>query len=162
MNYIFLDAEYAYTCSAREGQIPNYKNLIDMFNQEFPKSEIIAYHVGDKDKKRGVCDFLCRSGVDYNAVLEFRWASKTQLVGAAMAIDAIKFALQQHGDSNFVFLTADDYLIPIVEALNRINGIKIHVYCFPSLVSRELDGVLQAERIKRIHLSNRYFTYPKK
>lgn len=162
MNHIFIDAEYAYTCSAREGQIPNYKNLIDMFDKEFAGNQKMIYHVGDKDKKRGVCDFLVRLGVDYNIILEFRFASKTQLVGAAMAIDAIKLARTASAGSKFVFLTADDYMIPIVEELCQRTQVDVHVFCFPAVVSRELEQVLKDERVPRVHLSSRYFTYPKK
>jgi len=158
MKYVFIDAEYAYTCSAREGQLPNYKNIMELFNSDEEKV-VLVYHVGAQDKKRGVCDFLTRLGVDYNIILEHDHASKTQLVAATMGIDVMKY-FQKSKDASFYFLTGDDYLIPIINELINYE-LQINIFYFPAIYSIELKYVLDRYNIKPKALSNRYFTYPR-
>ena len=159
MKYIFIDAEYAFTCSSREGQHPNYKNILEALNREKDESVKLVYHVGNAGKKRGVSDFLTKSGVDYNIILEFELASKTQLVGAQMGIDVMRYC-QTSTDATFTFLTGDDYLIPIIAELLKYD-VKIEVFYFPAIFSHELSQVLDRERIKAERMSTRYFTFPR-
>ena len=143
MKYVFIDAEYCFTCSVREGQLPNYKNIMELFNNDGSDEKTIkyVYHVGAKENKRGVCDFLTRIGVDYNIILEYDFASKTQLVGATMSFDVATHCLTQKEpkDNKFYFLTGDDYLIPIVsEAFKYNQNLKVFYFPWKSCLAHKL------------------------
>ncbi len=143
-------------------KVPNYKNIIDYFNSRFKKSEKIFYHVGSKDMKRGVCDFLRKLGVDYNVVLDYNWALKPQVVAAMMGMDVMRCLDKAvKNKRTFCFLTGDDYLIPIIDDLHIKYGLNIHVCYFPAVISRELWSLLQEYKIQSTSMSSRYFTYPK-
>jgi uncharacterized LabA/DUF88 family protein len=150
-----------YTCSRREGQIPNYKNIIDLIDEIFPDNVKMFYHVGEGGTKRGICNFLTKIGVDYNIVFDFDRVSKPQLIASQMAIDSMKCMSKAGVDDIFVFFTGDDYLIPIVEELSKF-GAKVKILYFPAILSIELDSVLKQLKIPLKMLSNRFFTYPRK
>jgi hypothetical protein len=162
-SYAFIDCEYAYTCAARENQVPNYKNLTDLIDGSFSPCVKIAYHVGDKEKKTGVSDFLSRIGIDYNVVLDYHErTSKTQLVGSQMAIDTMRYlARVNKAGTNFVYVTGDDYLVPIIEELSE-HDVRVHVFHWPIILSRALDPMIAAKKFSLNTLNNRYFTYPKR
>ena len=103
-SFVFIDAEYCYACSMREGNmIPDYKNIVDMLNNNHKQNTKIAYHVGGKENKKALCNFLCNIGIDYNTVMEFFLSSKTQLIGSCIAIDALKYLNgAANNDCNFV------------------------------------------------------------
>ena len=165
LNYIFIDAEYAYACALREcGSLPNYKNILDMVDSEFGKPEKVIYHVGSKQRKQGFLSFLGKLGVDYNVVFDFTRASKTQLVGAAMAMDSMRICASEHVGKvrSFTFLTGDDYLIPIVIDLKKYEpALSISILYFHNIFSLDLQKVIAEYKIKTIKLGHKYFTFPK-
>ena len=38
-NKILIDYGYLYACTIRNGQIPNYKNIVDMLDKRYPDNE---------------------------------------------------------------------------------------------------------------------------
>ena len=151
MTNVFLDAEYFFTCSMREGMIPNYKYVIDMFKQIDNNVIFYAYFVGSKEKKKSVVSFLIRNGINYVNVLDLNHVSKTQVVGSTIAIDVMKTIDET---STFAFLTGDDYMISIAEHLVKYNQ-KPHIYYFPVILSKELEKI----NCKFIRLPNSYFMH---
>lgn len=160
--YIFIDAEYAYTCAAREGKIPYYKWIFGMFEKGCDQRIVNIYHVGDSKKKEGLCNLLFRLGADYNIVFDCMFASKTQIVGAAMAVDVMRYACEDDNDDNeWLFLTGDDYIIPIVTQLQKNEKRKISVCYFPIIFSRDLEKTCSGTDIHLVSMNNKYFIFPK-
>ena len=152
--YIFIDTEYCWTCAIREGMIPNYRSIVEFFNETYGDNVKFAYLVGAKGKKKTVADFLVRIGINYVQILELQNCSKTQVIGTTIALDlcqSINFK------SEYVFLTADDYMIPIVDYLNKLSIVPF-IHYFPIIISKELNNTKC--NLKKI--SNSYLSFSKK
>lgn len=158
LTYIFIDTEYCWACSTREGQIPNYKALLDMLNEKYPTNTKIAYLVGYKNKKTGIAEFLVKLGIDYVNLIDNTSCSKTQIVSSTMSVDVARVVYSGKLVKQMVFITGDDYLIPLIPFLFTYN-IKIDIYYFPIILSRGLDAM--DERYTLNKMTNSYFLYPK-
>lgn len=159
--YIFVDAEYAYSSAAREGQVPNYKNLMALFEKHFSPSVKLFYHVGEEKKRHNICNFLSRLGADYNVVQNYTHASKTQLVGANMSIDVMNYLHDPKiVDPTIVILSGDDYVIPIVQELHqrKVRQIVMH---YSNFMAIDLLNLLETNKIEIHSLNKKYFTWPK-
>ena len=157
--YIFIDAEYCYTCAVREGMVPSYKAIFELFNKNFPESVKILYHVGEAERKKRLFEFTMKLGADYNIIIDYPHVSKTQVIGSNIAIDSIKYMNRlTDPDTPFVFLTGDDYMIPIVEEFKK-NMITCHLYYFPAILSKALIDIYKGTD-RLVCLSAKYFMYP--
>lgn len=157
MVHILIDAEYAYTCAMRDGMLPNYKAIVDLFKKRYPNSILYAYFVGDKRKKKGISDFLSKIGVSYVIIMDVEHISKTQIIGSQISIDTVNI-LKGNGDYNdFVFLSGDDYLIPLIDYVSKWNSTP-HVYYFPIIITKELE---KSNNCKLFKLTDGFFTFPK-
>jgi hypothetical protein len=134
---IYIDAEYLYAVAQREDMLPNYKMLIDNLKTTYPDSVINAYFIGDKNKKCTVMDFLHRIGVNFVHIIQLNMCSKTQVMGSVLAWDVCIATGNPHVDT-FVFVSGDDYLVPIIYALSE-DSYNTVVYYFPLIFSRGLE-----------------------
>lgn len=162
-SYIFIDAEYCFTCAVREGKIPNYVNLNGLFEKEFSPCIKIVYHSGPKAKKKKVSDFILKNGFDYSIIYDYPHTFKTQIVGAAMAIDTMKAInrLSEGEDPYFVYLSGDDYLIPILDEV-RDQKLKVCVFHYQQIISRALHQYCKECNVRLKTLFDRYSTFPDK
>ena len=153
--YIFIDGEYTFTCAVREGQVPDYLGLLRLLNVAHPDNVKSLYLVSESQKKKGLTDFLIKSGVDYVTMIPYANCSKTQMIAATLALDVAKIS---HTEKNciFAFVTGDDYMMPIVHYLTE-RAIPSYVYYFPVIHYCELDK-MACRMVRLPHL----FMYPKK
>jgi hypothetical protein len=155
--YIFLDTEYCFAAAVRQGQVPNYKSITELFNEKYPDCIKVAYLVGLKEKKRSVANFLTKMGVDFVHIIDIVRSSKTQLVAATLALDVAQL-IHSGEASHFVFLTADDYMIPIINFLNT-KDIQPDIYYFPLIKSENIET---PNLLCTLHsLTNFCFMFPK-
>ena len=155
MIHIYIDAEYLFTVALRENQVPNYKTLIEMMKTNYLDCIINIYFVGSKDKKRGLMDFLHKMGVNYIHIIELSNCSKTQVMGSALAWDVCLQSLNPKSEK-FVFVSGDDYLVPIVDSLMKDNY-PVDIYYASLICSR---GLTYKDNMKMIPLSHANFMYP--
>lgn len=153
--FIFLDAEYYYTVGLSEGKIPDYKTFIDMVKNKYKGTVIFIYFVGSLQKKRGIYNYLIKIGATFVNVIELFKVSKPQIIASTMALDVAKLS-REDNVSHFVFLSGNDYLIPIIEHLSKIN-ITSDVYYYPPIFSNALEKT----DCKISKLSDKYFMFPK-
>lgn len=145
-NYVFIDAEYCFTCAVREGMLPNYKAIIRLLDARHPDSIKVAYFVGSKERKKTVQSYLLNNGIDFVSILEMHRCSKTQIVGATMALDSAKVLYEEGAEiDRFVYLTGDDYMIPIIQWLHG-KGQKSMIYAFSYILSKDLERMIKSER----------------
>jgi len=159
---VLCDNEYIFTSCKRENDkmLPSHRNIVGMLDEYFPDNIINFYHVGLKRDKTRLFEFLSKLKID-NIIFECVYASKTQLIGTAMGIDTIKYLDSMAYVKNFVFISGDDYLIPIVDELTE-RDVNIYIMCFPILMSKELNNVCNENKnINLKFLSNKYFMFQK-
>ena len=156
MTHLFIDAEYAFTCAMREGMIPNYRAITDLFKKRHAALTMYAYFVGDKKKKKAISEFLHYIGIPYITIMDIEHISKAQVIGSQIAIDTVRF-ITSGVDAEYAFLSGDDYLIPLIEYISKYN-MKPTVYYFPIIVSKELEKSLHCKLHK---LTDGFFTFPK-
>lgn len=154
--FFFVDTEYAFTCSRYEQMVPNYRSIFAMFDKHYAESYKIMYFVGNQSRKKGIQNFLIKLGAHFLNVHSLGHASKIQVVGSAMAIDVAERISEGRTDWDYVFLSGNDYMIPIVARLNKL-GIEPYLYYFPLILSRDLETV----QCRIVQLSSAHMTYTK-